>query len=145
MQATVVADPELRFTPSGKAVCNVRLVCNDRKKQGDEWVDGDPFWVRATVWERLAENTAETLRKGDHVLVGGRMFTDEFERADGTKSITVRLHAFDIAPSLRYNTAEVKRIKRDKPAAQSPSAETPTPADVWASKPEGGDLDPPPF
>jgi single-strand DNA-binding protein len=151
MQATVVADPELRFTPQGKAVCNVRLVCNDRKKQGTEWVDGDPFWVRATVWERMAENAAETLRQGDQVVVGGRMFTDEFERKDGTKGTTVRLHAFEIAPSLRYNPAEMKRVKREKPSEASADPDkTPTPGDVWSGRSggegrEGGDLDPPPF
>ena len=48
----LTADPELRFTPNGQAVCNFSVVANERKfnKQTNEWEDGDPTFLRCTVW-----------------------------------------------------------------------------------------------
>lgn len=143
MQATVVADPELRFTPGGKAVCNIRLVANDRQKKDGQWVDGDPLWVRGTAWERLGENVADSVRKGDQVVAGGRMYVDEFERPDGSKSREVRLHLFELAVSNRIHPVASKRTERTSAQPEPEKGGTPSPADVFGS--EGGDLAPPPL
>lgn len=74
------ADPELRFTQSGKAVANFRIACTERKRtQSGEWEDGTTTWLNVTVWERLAETVAEHLRKGSLVHVVGRLSQREHE------------------------------------------------------------------
>jgi single-strand DNA-binding protein len=127
---TVVEDPELRFTPGGKAVCNIRLVCNDRKRnqQSHEWEDGDPFWVTGTAWEQAAENIVNSLHKGDRVLVIGKLRQRTFEQ-DGVKRMVNDLDIFEIGPTLKWSEATVKRIDRSKAApaerSEPPAEDTP--------------------
>ena len=72
----LVADPDLRYTPSGKAVSRLRVATNDtREAQFHDIV----------VWEQLAETAAETLTKGSKVIVEGRIQTRSWETADGSK------------------------------------------------------------
>src|SRR5437763_6125206 len=71
----LVADPDLRYTPSGKAVSRLRVATNDtREAQFHDIV----------VWEQLAETAAETLTKGSKVIVEGRIQTRSWEAADGS-------------------------------------------------------------
>jgi small subunit ribosomal protein S18 len=67
------ADPELRYTPSGKAVTNLRVAVNDRSRGADgEWVE-ETMWIRVEVWEQAAERLAEQLRKGNKVYAEGQL------------------------------------------------------------------------
>ena len=79
------ADPELRYTPSGKAVTNLRVAVNDRSRGADgEWTE-ETMWIGVEVWEQQAERLAEQLRKGNKVFVEGRFKSREFEGKDGEK------------------------------------------------------------
>jgi len=64
-------DPELRYTPAGKAVCNLSVAYEVRERKGREWVSQGTMWVRVNVWGKLAENVAEYLATGDRVVVIG--------------------------------------------------------------------------
>lgn len=56
-------DPELRYIPSGTAVCDVGLAVNDRRKTASgEWIDETTF-VDVTLWSRTAEVASEYLSK----------------------------------------------------------------------------------
>lgn len=113
--ARLVADPELRFTSSGKAVASVRLAFNSRRlnQQTQQWEDGDTFWVRGTCWEGLAENITETLEKGMEVLVSGELRTESWEK-DGQKHQAPALTIRSIGPSLAYAIAKVARSPREQ-------------------------------
>lgn len=93
--AGVIADPELRFTPQGKAVLSIRLAFNDSKynEETRQWENAKTFYVDATAWEQTAERLADQIRKGDQVYVSGRLETQSWEK-DGEKkskpSLTVR-------------------------------------------------------
>src|SRR6266508_3858589 len=64
------ADPELRYTPGGKAVAELRVAVNDRSKGPDgEWQE-ETQWFRVELWEQAAERAAERLRKGHKVFAG---------------------------------------------------------------------------
>ncbi len=129
----LTADPELRFIPSGDAVTKVRLAFNSRKKVDGEWVDGDVLFIDGTVWRQAAENAAESLQRGDEVVVTGRVKTRSWETDDGQKRSMPELAIDSIGPSLRTATAKVNRVARsDAPAA----------ADPWVS---GGSDETPPF
>ena len=85
------ADPELRYTPSGKAVTDLRVAVNDNRKGPDgEWIE-ETLWFRVSVWEQAAERLAEQLRKGNKVYAEGQLRVREFEGRDGEKRQSLEL------------------------------------------------------
>ena len=69
-------DPEMRYTPSGQAVCNLSVATN-RTWSRDGEQQKETTWFRVTVWGRQAETVQQYLRKGRSVLVEGRLNPDE--------------------------------------------------------------------
>lgn len=85
------ADPELRYTPSGKAVTDLRVAVNNNQRGPDgEWVE-ETLWFRVSVWEQAAERLAEQLRKGNKVFAEGQLRVREFEGRDGEKRQSLEL------------------------------------------------------
>jgi single-strand DNA-binding protein len=85
------ADPELRYTPSGKAVTNLRVAVNDRSRGPDgEWTE-ETMWIGVEVWEQAAERAAEQLRKGHKIFAEGQLRAREFEGRDGQKRTALEL------------------------------------------------------
>lgn len=119
IEGNVAEAPELRFTPSGKALCKFRLGHNTRRRTAaGEWVDGPTIWFTVAVWEALAERVVESIRKGDTVTVNARNEMSVFayinqstNKAAGELQIT----AANVAISLRFAEAESRR--KPKPAA----------------------------
>ena len=85
------ADPELKFTGSGKAVCNFRMACDKKKQENGEWKTLSTVWLSVSLWENDAEAAAEHLAKGDLVTVVGQLNVREYERKDGTKGQSVEI------------------------------------------------------
>jgi single-strand DNA-binding protein len=87
-------DPELRHTPSGMAVCSLRLAVNTRRKDQatGEWGE-KPNFFDITVWGQQGENCAQYLAKGRQVGVQGRLEWREWEAQDGTKRQAVEVVA----------------------------------------------------
>jgi len=77
-------DPELRYTPNGTAVCNVRLAINRKYKSGDEWKD-EVCFLSATAWGKTAENCNQYLVKGSPVFIEGRLQSRSWDGPDGKK------------------------------------------------------------
>jgi single-strand DNA-binding protein len=85
------ADPELRYTPSGKAVTDLRVAVNNNQRGPDgEWTE-ETLWFRVSVWEQAAERLAEQLRKGNKVFAEGQLRVREFEGRDGEKRQSLEL------------------------------------------------------
>lgn len=97
----LVADPELRFTPNGKAVAKVRVAVTDRVKQGDTWVNGETSFHDVTIWQAQAENATQYLHKGQRVIAAGYWKEREWESDEGTKT-NREFVANDIGPSLKF-------------------------------------------
>lgn len=127
--ARLVADPELRFTSSGKAVGTIRLAFNSRRlnQQTQQWEDGDTFWVRGTIWEAMAENIVESLAKGMEVLVTGELRTESWEK-DGVKHQAPALAIRSIGPNLAYAVATVSKPAREQAPANGQQQRGPAPA-----------------
>jgi single-strand DNA-binding protein len=78
-------DPELRHTPSGTAVCGLRLAVNSRRKDPStgEWGE-KPNYFDVTVWGNQGESCAQYLAKGRPIAVDGRLDWREYEAKDGS-------------------------------------------------------------
>jgi single-strand DNA-binding protein len=87
-------DPELRQTPSGMAVCNLRLAVNTRRKDNatGQWTE-KPNYFDITVWGAQGENCAQYLAKGRPVGIDGRLEWREWDAQDGTKRQAVEVVA----------------------------------------------------
>lgn len=110
----LTADPELRFTPSGAAVANFTVASTPRTfdRQNNEWKDGETLFLRCSIWREAAENVAESLTKGQRVIVQGRLVQRSYETREGERRTVVELQVDEVGPSLRYATAKVTRTQR---------------------------------
>ena len=140
----LAADPELRFTPSGAAVANFRVLSTPRTfdRQKNEFVDGDTLAMNCSIWREAAENVAESLTKGMRVIVQGRLVQRSYETKDGEKRTVVELQVDEIGPSLKYASAKVTRTQRSNQGGQ---ASRPAQGDAWSTPPGGGYADEVPF
>lgn len=113
LSGNLTRDPDLRFTPSGSAVANFNIAVNRnyQNKKTMEWVENTDFY-RIITWYKLAENCAESLKKGDRVVVVGRKLSASTYEKDGEHRITMELTASIVAPSLEFASCEIKKNAR---------------------------------
>jgi single-strand DNA-binding protein len=91
-------DPELRYTPGGMAILNFSVADTygkDEKKK--------TTWHDITVFNKLAENVANTIGKGSTVIIVGRYEQEEFTKKDGTKGKGFKIIADEVGASCRWN------------------------------------------
>lgn len=126
LTGNLTADPELRFTPSGHAVASFTVAVNNGYRNADgDWVDGEALFQRVACWRDLAEHVAESLRRGNRVLVTGRLVSRQYEDKDGVTRWVTDFIADEVGAALTRATATVKQIRRDGAAAAT--------ADAWAA------------
>lgn len=99
-------DPELRYTPGGAAVANFGVAWNLKGRDGQE---DKVSYFDVTCWRQLAENVSDSLTKGSRVVVYGRLDQRSWENQDGDRRSKVEIVADDVAPSLKWATAELSR------------------------------------
>src|SRR5690606_30332156 len=89
----LTADPELRYTQGGAPVANFTIAATDRVKDKNtgEWKDGDPLFLRCSLWREAAENVAESLTKGTRVIAQGRLVQRDYETREGEKRTVYEL------------------------------------------------------
>lgn len=109
-----VREPELKFLPSGVALCELGIAVNTRRKEGDRWVDGDPEFYDVTCWREMAENVAESIEKGTRVVVVGKLNFRTWENDQGEKRSKISITADEVSPSLRWATVQVSRVERSQ-------------------------------
>lgn len=110
----ITNDPELRFTPSGAAVASFTVASNSRylDKATNEWKDGEPVFMRCSVWRQYAENVAESLTRGTRVIVTGRLKQRSYDSREGQKVTVIEMEVDDVGPALRTATAKVTKVAR---------------------------------
>lgn len=145
----LVADPELRFTPSGAAVANFTVASTPRSfdKVKGEWVDGQALFMRCNIWRQAAENVAETLTRGARVVVTGRLKQRSYDTREGEKRTVVELEVDEVGPSLKYATAKVNKVSRGSDSGFGGGGGSAATDDPWGSAPvvAGSGADEPPF
>jgi single-strand DNA-binding protein len=143
----LTADPELRFTPTGRAVASFTIANTPRypDKATGQWKDAETWFVRCSAWGELGENIAASLTRGAAVVAVGRLAYRGWETKEGEKRGAVELTVDDIGPSLRRAAAKVTKVTREHAPADGPAR---VPATAAAGTANGTDLwesDEPPF
>ena len=140
----LTVDPELRFTGNGAAVANFTVASTPRTfdRTTNEWLDGEPLFIRCSAWKSLAENAAESLRKGMRVIVSGRLGARSYETREGEKRTVHELDVEEVGPSLRFATVSVQRTEQRASDAARQQPQHRAQPDPWA---QTNDYDAPPF
>ncbi|WP_182353036.1 single-stranded DNA-binding protein [Flaviflexus huanghaiensis] len=109
----LTADPELRYVSSGIPVASFTVASTPRtlNKQTQQWEDGEPMFVRCSVWREYGENVAQSLTKGARVVVTGKLQVRSYEH-EGQRRTSIEMQVDEIGPSLRYATAQVQKTQR---------------------------------
>lgn len=111
----LVEDPRLAYTPSGVAVANFRVAQTPRQydRETSQYVDGEPLFMTCNIWRQAAENVANSLSKGDRVIVHGRLRQRSFEDKEGSRRTVMEVEVDAVGPDLRYASTQVSRNPRD--------------------------------
>lgn len=118
----LTADPEIRFTQSGKSVVNFTIACSDRVPDGSGgFKDSEPTFLRCQYWGKPAERLVESVRKGDHLLVSGRFQQRTYENHEGEKRTANEVVCDSVGVSTVFTVAKTDRAYADSgPVVSSP-------------------------
>jgi single-strand DNA-binding protein len=105
----LVEDPEVRFTNNGIAVTNLRVAVTQRIQQDGQWRDGDTSFFKVNVWRGQAEHLAESLTKGDGVMVTGRLRQRSWETPKATSGWSPNWRPTRSAPASSGPRPKVER------------------------------------
>jgi single-strand DNA-binding protein len=131
-------DPEMRYTPGGQAVTQLSVAVSRRYKDANGEGKEETEWFRVVAWAKLAEWTAEYLRKGRKVYVEGRLQTRSWDDKDGQKHYMTEL----IASTVTALDSRPREEGAGEPGAPRPDRGAPAvPGDDFGSS----DLDELPF
>jgi single stranded DNA-binding protein len=87
----------------------MRVAVTQRIQHDGEWRDGDTSFLKVNVWRGQAEHLADSLSKGDRVMVTGRLRQRSWETPDGDKRSVTEIEADEVGASLKWATAKVER------------------------------------
>lgn len=86
-------DPELRYIPSGQAVCTIRIACSEKYKTKAGEDREETLFIDVVVWAKMAENVSQYLKKGSPVFVEGKLRIRDFQGRDGNKQYKTEVTA----------------------------------------------------
>jgi single-strand DNA-binding protein len=110
----LVKDPEEKDFGPNKNVTKMRVACTDRIPDGNGgWKDGDTAFYNVSAWRNLGKHVASTLKKGDKVIVQGRMKYSEFKRSDGTNGHSYEIEASDLGIALTSKTSKGESVSKN--------------------------------
>jgi single-strand DNA-binding protein len=100
----LTADPELRHTAAGIPVTGFTVASTPRvfDRELNEFVDGEPLFLRCSIWRQAAENAAQSVARGMRVIVTGRLKQRTFDDKEGQRRTVAEIDAEEIAVSLTY-------------------------------------------
>ena len=107
----VANQPEFRTVSNGIPLLTMRVAWTNRHRDAvtGEWVDGNTSFVRVNCWRKLAENLSTCLRKGDPVLIRGRLDIRPFTGKDGQRRTSTEVDAYSLGHDLTRGVAGFRR------------------------------------
>jgi len=134
MRGNLVNDPKQTHTASGAKVTRFRIAANGRRFDQTlrEFVDTDTVFMSVTCWRTLGDNVMQSLRKGDTVIVYGRLrFSEYDDLKSGVRRQSYEIDAQSVGPDLsRYVTA-LTRPPRELPTESVPTQGQSPEANPW--------------
>ncbi|MGW1617354.1 single-stranded DNA-binding protein [Streptomyces sp. NPDC002285] len=134
----LTADPELRHTASGMPVASFTIASTPRMFDRDrnEFVDGEPLFLRCSLWRQAGENAAQSLTRGMRIIVTGKLRQHTFDDNEGQRRTTMEIDAEDVAVSLTYATAKItKTYRHGMPSHSGPAPTARTASDTPSAPP----------
>jgi len=115
-------DPQATTTAGGTAVLNFRVATSQRRfdQRTNEWIDTGTNWYSVAAYRQLAEHAKSSLRKGDAVIVSGRLKLREWESVNGHKGASFDLDADAIGHDMRWGTSNFMKTPRSVTASNQP-------------------------
>lgn len=105
----ITNDPEVKITESGKHVCNFSVAINDGTKDNPHTT-----FVPVDAWEGFADTIAKYFKKGDQIMVGGRLSVRKYDdRGETRNKMTVVLESFEWGEKKREKNEETTTAKND--------------------------------
>lgn len=102
LSGNVVSEPIAKQTKNGDAFLTFRMAVNEKRWTQDGWQEGEPQFFSVTAFRSLAANAYHSLKKGQAVIVSGRLRITQYEGKDGTMRTSAQVDAHDIGASLRF-------------------------------------------
>jgi single-strand DNA-binding protein len=91
-------DPEIKFvTQDQLPLVTFSIAYTPRNKKGGEWVDGETMWFKVAMFGKKAEAIADSIKKGDEVLVLGSVKQSTFQGRDGVEKTALEITASEVA------------------------------------------------
>ena len=116
--------PELKQTDQGVPWLSFKVAVNARVQEEGTWKDGPTSWYTVRCWRELATHVAESVEKGNRVIVDGSLVISEWTTRDGEKRTSAEITADDVGLSLLW-----VHTKPLEPARRGARAENPWEAD----------------
>ena len=122
-------DPEPFTTAEGTRGAHLTIAHTPKTfdRRANQWIDGEPIFMRAVLWREQAENITASARKGDRVIAVGTLERNTYMTREGERRQGFQLHVQEIGASWRYGpTRQINRAQRrarDNAAAKAPASE----------------------
>ena len=109
----VATQPTRRATATGVPHLTMRVAWTPRRvdRATGEWTDDHTSFVSVTCWRKLAENAAVCLRKGDPVVIRGRLSVRGYEDRQGVPRTAVEIDAYSVGHDLSHGVAQFQRVR----------------------------------
>jgi len=110
----VVADPQSRTTRTGVPFAAFRLASTVRRvnRETGQYEDGGTSFYNVSAFRALGANVANSLKKGEPVVVHGRLRVNQWMRADNSHATSVEIDAYSVGHDLSWGTTELRRVAR---------------------------------
>jgi len=113
-QGNLVFEPDFQVTASGISRCKLRIACNERKKaENGTWSDGETSFFDVVLWRGLADAAADTFKKGQPILVVGKVRVSKYEDKNGVERTAVEITADEIAAVVKASKAKEISLESD--------------------------------
>lgn len=136
LMGNLTKDPELRYTPQGTAVANLRMAVNRKYKNKDQELKEEVCFITAVVWNKQAETCNQYLHKGSSVFVEGRLQSRSWEDNTGAKRSVIEVRA----ERVQFMGAPGGAARAAKETSQEPASEAlleePSSESAWLSESE---------
>ena len=128
LMGNLTKDPELRYTPQGTAVANLRMAVNRKYRTKDQELKEEVCFITAVVWNKQAETCNQYLHKGSAVFVEGRLQSRTWEDNTGAKRSVIEVRAervqFMGAPGQAKTAGQTNEVHLTEALPGEPSSET---------------------